>query len=79
MGKRIEPLTLKGYIPISEVEIVDTKTKKIIEHFQVTDEQFALHMQPEKAQPGSEKARPKDHKPPLPHEYPFLARVTLEG
>ena len=79
LGKRIEPLTLKGYAPISEVEIVDTKTKKVIEHFQVTDPQFALHMKPVKGKAGSEKLRPDEHKPPMAHEYPYVARLTLEG
>jgi len=79
MGKRMEPLTSRGYHPISEVEILDTKTRKVIEHFQVTDSEFALHMQPEKAQAGSGKATPKEHKPPMHHEYPYVARLTLEG
>ena len=79
LGKRMEPLALKGYAPISEVEILDTKTKKVIEHFQVTDPQFALHTNPAKAKASSEKVRPEDHKPPMAHEYPYVARLTLEG
>ena len=40
---RMQPLTQKGYNPISEVEIIDTKTKKVVEHFLVTDPEFELH------------------------------------
>jgi len=79
MWKRMQPLTQKGYNPISEVEIVDTKTKKIIERFPVTDPEFVQRTQPERGQAGTSEAKRDDHKPPTPHEYPFLARVTLEG
>jgi len=79
MAKRMEPLTLKGYEPISEVEIVDEKTKKVVEHFQVTDPEFALHVQPAKGSASSGRGAQRDHKPPMPHEYPYIARLTLEG
>ena len=79
MGKRMEPLVLKGFTPISEVEIVDTGTNKVLEHFQVTDPEFALHMQPQKGKSGSKNPLLEEHKPPMHHEYPYVARLTLEG
>jgi hypothetical protein len=76
----MRPLEEKGYHPVSEVEIVDTSSKKIIRSFQLTDPEFQLHLksdaQEEKSpQPGSR----NEHHPPTPHEYPYIARIRLEG
>lgn len=79
MWNRMLPLTQNGYNPISEVEIVDTKTKKVTEHFLITDREFSAHTGQEQRSPGGVGAKRDEHKPPTRDEYPFLARVTLEG
>jgi len=79
MWNRMEPLTKKGYNPTSNVEILDARTRKIIEHFPVTDPDFLERIRGEPPLSGASKAARDDHKPPMPHEYPFVARINLEG
>jgi len=75
---RMQPLTQKGYNPISEVEIIDTKTKEVVEHFLVTDPEFELHTRQDARKAAGEMTEPNEHKPPTPHEYPYVARLSLE-
>ncbi|MDA4121856.1 MAG: hypothetical protein OK456_01595 [Thaumarchaeota archaeon] len=75
LQRRAEPLRLKGYHPITEVEIVDTKTKKVVEHYPFPEGERVAQSPPA---PRLVKTKEKEHKPPTAHEYPYLARLTLE-
>ncbi len=44
MWARIQPLTDRGYNPVSGVEIVDNKSKEIIQTFQINDPDFRNHI-----------------------------------
>ena len=78
MWSRMDPLEEKGYHPISEVEIVDTSSKKIIQLFQLTDPEFQLHLKSDEHE-KTKTANREEHHPPTPHEFPYVARIRLEG
>jgi len=79
MWKRLIPLEQDGYHAVSSVEIVDTKTNKVVESFQVTDPRWTYLRTPD-AQSGKKKERPTEehHRPPTAHEFAFKARVKLQ-
>ena len=79
MWKRMEPLEARGYQPISDVEIVDTVSNKIIQSYQLTDPEFRLHLKSDAAEQGLQPGSRNEHHPPTPHEYPYVARIRLEG
>lgn len=78
MWKRIRPLEEKGYHPVSDVEIVDTSSKKIVRSFQLTDPEFQLHLKSDAHEESPQSGGRKEHRPPTAHEYPYMARVRLE-
>ena len=77
LWSRIEPLQERGYHPVTSVEVVDTKTKKVVENYQLTDSEFIAHVESE----GTKRTRRKteEHKPPRPHESRYVARLRLES
>ena len=79
MWRRLIPLEQDGYHAISSVEIVDTKTNKIIETFQVTDPRWA-YLRPQTEATPEKTRRPTEerHRPPTAHEFAFKARVKLQ-
>ena len=78
LWNRVKPLQDKGYHPVTSVEIVDTKTKKVLESFQMTDREFQAHVGSD-APKQQKKEKREEHKPPTAHEYPFIARCRLES
>lgn len=77
LWNRFKALEDRGYHPISSVEIVDSKTKKVIESYQLTDREFMAHVEAE--QPRTLSRKTEDHKPPEPHEFAYRARLSLES
>lgn len=75
MWERIKPLEGKGYHPVSSVELVDVKTNKIVDSFQLNDPAWAYVKTRDEASKGSTK---QEHRPPTQHEFKFKARVKLE-
>ncbi len=80
MWERMRPLEQRGYNPVSEVEIVDATSKKIIQTYQLTDPEFQLHLQSEeKGQNESQKPTGWDpHVPEKKEHYRYLARIQLK-
>lgn len=74
----MKPLEERGYHPVTSVEVVDTKTKKVVESYQVTDREFVAHVQAEEPKQAS-KLKKEEHKPPRPHEFAFIAKLRLES
>ena len=77
MWARVIPLEEKGYHAITSVEIVDMKSKQVVETFEVTDPEWRELRKTAPKKTGKE-ILTSDHKPPRPHEHPFNARVRLE-
>ena len=63
MRSRMQPLEQRRFHSISEVEIVDTKKKQIIENFQMTDPEFQAHLKSEQ-KPRSKEADDRQKKHP---------------
>jgi hypothetical protein len=78
LWKRVKPLQDKGYHPVTSVEIVETKTKKVVETYQMTDREFIAHIEADEPKVAA-KPRPSEHKTPRPHEFAYLARLRLES
>jgi hypothetical protein len=74
MWARIVPLEAKGYQATSSVEVVDTKTKEVVETFLITDPEW-VSLRPEDKAPDKKQA---EHRPPTAHEYRFKARIRLD-
>ena len=80
MWQRLVTLENEGYHAISSVEVVDTKTNKVIESFQLTDPEWSyLRKQgSDVGKRGIKGAATARHSPPTPHEFAFKARVKLQ-
>lgn len=78
MWERMIPLEEEGYHAVSSVEIVDAKTKKIIETFEITDPDWS-YLKPAATRSKQPKSAKKEHAPPKPHEFRFKARIKLEN
>ena len=81
MWRRMVPLEKEGYHPISSVEVVDTKTNKVIESFQLTDPEWAYLRGPGRSESGKATAHADEtgsHRPPTSHEFRYKARVKLQ-
>ena len=80
LWKRLKPLQAKGYHPVTSVEIVDVKSGKIMETYQLTDPEFVdLVLEEDERAPVSVMTKTPGHKPPAPHESPFIARLRVES
>jgi hypothetical protein len=82
MWMRIQPLGQRGFHPISEVEIVDTSKKEIIQTFPLTDAEFQLHLksdQQQKSLGAGDRLDARPHVPERKEDYPYIARVRLEA
>ena len=77
LWERVKPLQEKGYHPVTSVEIVDAKTKKVLERYLVTDPEFIDHIKA--AKPKESKKDKREHKPPRPHEFAVIARLRVES
>ena len=78
MWGRMLPLEDEGYHAISSVEIVDAKTKKVVETFELTDPEWS-YLKPAATRSKQPKSMKKEHAPPKPHEFRFRARIKLEN
>jgi hypothetical protein len=78
MWARMQPLEQKGYNPISVVEIVDEKTKEIIETYQLDDPEFQANLKPDQSK-RAVKAEQEDrsHEPERKEHYAYVARIRL--
>jgi hypothetical protein len=78
MWARIQPLTDRGYNPVSGVEIVDNKSKEIIQTFQINDPDFRNHIVEDKnAHRASVNDVDKDHEPESKEHFRYIARIEL--
>jgi hypothetical protein len=77
MWERMRPLEQRGFNPVSNVEIVDTKTKEIIESFQLTDPEFQVHLQSEGKAASDTAHREDTHIPEKKEHFRYLARIQL--
>ena len=82
MRTRMQPLEARGFHPISEVEIVDTSKKEIIETFQLTDPEFQVHLGSDdegtKNQTDGGRLGQRPHAPERKEHYQYVARIRLE-
>lgn len=78
MWARMLPLEERGYHAITSVEVVEVKTKKVVESFELTDPDWA-DLKPAAQAGKTPRSAKKEHKPPRPHEFLYKARITLES
>jgi len=84
MWSRVQPLEARGFHPISQVEIVDASTRKVVRSFQLTDPEFRAHLGADGQDPGrtsqaqAEAKGDRAHAPERKSRFSFLARITLE-
>ena len=82
MWSRMRPLEARGFHPISEVEIVDTSKKEIVQAFQLTDPDFQVHLKSDQpggdSQKGGRRLNQRPHAPERKENYKYVARVRLE-
>ena len=82
MWGRMQPLEQKGFHPISEVEIVDTAKKAVIQTFVLTDPEFLAHVKSdqEKSDPNApSRLTAHPHSPERKEAYSYIARIRLEA
>lgn len=79
MWRRMQPLELRGFHPISEVEIVDASKKEIIEHYQLTDPEFQDHLKPIENKNDPKPVIRPPHAPEGKEHYAYIARIRLEA
>jgi len=78
MWARMQPLTQRGFNPVSGVEIVDNETKQIIESFQIDDPEFLLHLNSDETQKKqSTKLTGNPHAPERKEHFRYVARIEL--
>jgi len=77
MWERLQPLEQRGFNPVSGVEIVDTKTKEMIESFQLTDPEFQRHLQSDEKTPPGIAYKEDTHIPEKKEHFRYLARIQL--
>jgi hypothetical protein len=80
MWSRMKPLTERGYSPTTVVEVIDAKSKEIIQTFQITDPEFLAHVKSDvTSQNQFDSGRPtgNPHAPERKEHYKYLARITL--
>jgi hypothetical protein len=82
MRARMGPLEERGFHPVSEVEIVDTSTKKIIQTFPVVESGIPDHLEPDPhkkgPEPDDQRLHQHPHVPETKEHYPYIARIRLE-
>jgi hypothetical protein len=81
MWSRMQPLEQTGFHPISEVEIVDTTKKEIIQTFQLNDPEFQAHLTSDrrKSEAPDDRLKQHPHVPERKEQYPYIARIRLEA
>jgi hypothetical protein len=77
MWERMRPLEQRGFNPVSGVEIVNTKTKEIIESFQLTDPEFQQHLHSDEKTPPGTDHKEDTHIPEKKEHFRYLARIQL--
>jgi hypothetical protein len=77
MWERIQPLEQRGFNPVSGVEIVDTKTKEIIQSFQLTDPEFQVHLKSDEKLVSPISHKDDSHVPERKEHFRYLARIKL--
>ena len=80
MWNRMQPLEARGFHPISQVEIVDTIKKQIVQVFQLTDPEFQVHLKSDQGRDEGSGQRlvQRPHAPERKERYSYVARITLE-
>jgi len=77
---RMEPLSQRGFNPISPVEIVDESKKQIIETFQIDDPEFRAQLNVDQNKRKlMAKQEDRSHEPERKEHFAFIARIRLEG
>jgi len=76
MWERIRPLEQRGFNPVSGVEIIDTKTKEIIQTFLLTDPEFELHLKSDK-KGGPALQKEDTYIPEKKEHYRYMTRIQL--
>jgi hypothetical protein len=78
MWARIQPLTDRGFNPVSGVQIVDNKSKEIIETYQLDDPDFRKQITEDKnAHKASVNDIDKAHEPESKEHFLYTARIQL--
>ena len=80
MWSRMQPLEARGFHPISQVEIVDTSKKEIVQVFELTDPEFQVHLKSDQGRdegPGR-RLEQRPHAPESKERYSYVARIKLE-
>lgn len=78
MWARIQPLTNRGYNPVSGVQIVDNKSKEIIESYELDDPDFRKKITEDKnAHRASVDDIDKAHEPESKEHFRYIARIEL--
>ncbi len=75
MWERMVPPRGQGIPRHHSGQVVETKTKKVAENFQITDPERA-YLKPGE---GEKKAATGEHRPPTAHEFKLKDRVKLES
>jgi hypothetical protein len=82
MGENATFGAKRVFHPISEVEVVDTSKKEIIQTFQLVDPEFQLHLksdQEQKSKQQKERSGDRAHLPESKEHYDYVARIRLEA
>jgi hypothetical protein len=78
MWSRMQPLTQRGFNPVSGVQIVDNTSKDIIQTFQLSDPEFQAHLKSdESAQKSQAHLSGNPHAPERREHYRYVARIEL--
>ncbi len=80
MWNRMQPLEARGFHPISQVEIVDTFKKEIVQVFQLTDPEFQVHLKSDlgRDEGSGRRLEQRPHAPERKERYSYIARIRLE-
>lgn len=80
MWARMEPLSERGFRPVSEVEIIDESKKLVLETYQLDDPEFQARLNPVHGKRKSvAEEEDRAHEPESKDHYAYLARIRLEG
>lgn len=76
----MEPLSQRGFRPISEVEIIDELKKQILETYQLHDPKFQARLNFNQGMRRSvAEEEDRTHEPESKDHYAYIARIHLEG
>ncbi len=75
----MQPLEQRGFHPISDVEIVDTSNREIIQIFQLDNPEFQAHLKSDQKTDMGTRLKDRPHAPEKKEPYSYIARIRLEA